>query len=579
MSVSGTPLADWGFVMSTFQSLRLGSVLVISTVMTNTAASASEGSSARYVKDASQFCFPKLSAEEQIKYYSKIMNIGASYTHGCIGCDQNTSLRAYTDLTNDQLWFRRNYLVHFLANVQWKQPGYGVTDKIAVLENDPKNRPAALIPEWSLKREGYTGEWIYDPRRDVAHLTDPAFSNWLKENTAYGETASLVGGSQKVFDLSKPRTGVHRGSIYQTFRMSGAQDPQAPRVIDLALDGGRMQDFFAAYVPAEIMEPLQKSKWSNPALRRMAIEAAIKHVKALNPSMIMAIDALFWDSVSHALAYMRESKPNSIVVKTLLNIMALQDKNGATFNETRRFNVSEDFYQVLRGISQENQYGPSIPILIARLINDPLKVFAEKKFEPVLGAVFGQYLATMTGQNFGDQLALWLRRMSAVNFTAFSESSAGYYDSETQATYSAEEMQAIREAYDEFQRLMTAGLEENGLSPKAYFSTLNAAKPSEPQGQSQSGLLTALANWAILKAVKDLPLFMQSLEKAMQYENRGIRSLTSQADNNVHLVNVDKFFENFPYFLKPETMHPSVFGSKQMAGMINKAVCQSVGQQ
>ena len=79
--------------------------------------------------------------------------------------------------------------------------------------------------------------------------------------------------------------------------------------------------------------------------------------------------------------------------------------------------------------------------------------------------------------------------------------------------------------------------------------------------------------------MKDLPLFMQSLEKAMQYENRGVRALTSQTDNNVHLVNVDKFFENFPYFLKPETMHPSVFGSKQMAGMINKAVCQSVGQQ
>ncbi|NBW82598.1 hypothetical protein EBR21_12665, partial [bacterium] len=97
--------------------------------------------------------------------------------------------------------------------------------------------------------------------------------------------------------------------------------------------------------------------------------------------------------------------------------------------------------------------------------------------------------------------------------------------------------------------------------------------------KSGSGLLSAITNWAILKAIKDLPLFMQSLERAMQYENRGIRALTSQSDNNVHLVNVDKFFENFPYFLKPETMHPSVFGSKQMAGMINKAVCQSVGQQ
>ncbi|MEY2988042.1 MAG: hypothetical protein RJB13_1563, partial [Pseudomonadota bacterium] len=31
-----------------------------------------------YTKDASQFCFTKLSADEQIRNYSRIMNIGAS---------------------------------------------------------------------------------------------------------------------------------------------------------------------------------------------------------------------------------------------------------------------------------------------------------------------------------------------------------------------------------------------------------------------------------------------------------------------------------------------------------------------
>ena len=74
-------------------------------------------------------------------------------------------------------------------------------------------------------------------------------------------------------------------------------------------------------------------------------------------------------------------------------------------------------------------------------------------------------------------------------------------------------------------------------------------------------------------------LFMESLEKAMQFENRTARAFTSRTNNNTHLLNVDKFFESFPYFLKPEIMHPSVFGSKQMAGMINKAVCNSTGAQ
>ncbi|NBW82634.1 hypothetical protein EBR21_12855, partial [bacterium] len=427
--------------------------LTFSATLGTTLALASEGSPARYTKDASQFCFPKLSAEEQVKYYSRIMNFGASYTHGCIGCDQNPSLRSYTDLTNDQLWFRRNYLVHFLANVQWKQPGYGIADKLAVLENDPKNRPAALVPDWSLQREGYTGEWVYDIRRDVAHLADPAMSRWLSENTPYGSAKELVGGPQNVRDLSRPRTGLRRGSLYQTFRSNGPNDPNSPRVIDLSLDGGRMHDFFDAYVSADIMVPLQKSKWTNPVLRRKAVEAAIANIKSLNPSLIMAIDALFWDSVSHALAYMRETKPNSIIVRALLNIMALKDKNGQTFDETRRFNVSEDFYQVLKGISQDNQYGPSIPILVARLINNPLEVFAQKKFEPVLGAVFGQYLATMTGQNFGEQLALWLRKMSSESMKLGVLSSDGYFDPETQTTFSAEDLALIRQANEDFKQL------------------------------------------------------------------------------------------------------------------------------
>ncbi|MEY4065528.1 MAG: hypothetical protein RIR26_1736, partial [Pseudomonadota bacterium] len=257
-------------------------------------AAADEPQQQRFVKDASQFCFPQLSADEQIKYYSNIVNIGASYTHGCIGCDQNDTSRAYTDLTADSLWFRRNYLVHFLSSVQWKMPGYGITEKIAILENDPRNRPKGLIPEWSLKRDGYTGEWIFDPRRDSAHLTDSEFSSWLQRNTSYGTAIAKVGGVERVTDLGSARKGERKGSLYQTFQTGQTQLQNAPRVFDLAIDGGRMHDFFSAYVSPDIIEPLQKSKWSNTTLRRRAVEEAIKYIKAFNPSMVMAIDALFW---------------------------------------------------------------------------------------------------------------------------------------------------------------------------------------------------------------------------------------------------------------------------------------------
>jgi len=541
-----------------------------------------------YVKDASQFCFPKLSADDQIKYYSRIMNIGASYSHGCTGCDQETHLRSYTDLTNDQFWFRRNFLVHFLANVPWKQSGYGVADKIAILENDPKKRPTALIPQWSLERDGYTGEWFYDVRRDVAHLIDPAFSKWLSENSAYGESAKQVGGPMNVTDLSKPRSGTQKGSLYLTYRDQGPQDPNAPRIYDLAIDGARMYEFFSTYVSPDIIEPLEKSKWTDASLRKKAVEAAVKHVKSLNPSMILAIDALFWDSVSHAIVFMREAKPDSFIVRTLLNITAMTDKNGRVFNETRRFNVSQDFYKMLEGVSQSNAFGPSIPVIVGRMIDNPLEVFARKKYEPVLGAILGQFIATMTGQNFGDQLALWLRRMSGVSVARGLDNKDDYYDPETNSTYSAKELLELKDAYDDFKQLLTVSLEDYGFSSSQIpvfqehvdleKSQLNA-NLANPINTAKSKLISGLTNWAILKALKDLPLFMQSLERAMQHENRGIRALTSQNNNNTHLISVDDFLGNFPYFLKPEIMHPSVFGAKQMAGLINKAVCQSVGQQ
>lgn len=550
-----------------------------------------------FVKDASQFCFPKLSAEEQIKYYSSIVNIGASYTHGCMGCDQNDTSRAYTDLTGDNLWFRRNYLVHFLSNVQWKMPGYGITEKIAVLENDPRNRPKALIPEWSLKRDGYTGEWIFDPRRDTAHLTDPQYSAWLQRNTSYGTSIEKVGGIEKVTQLDRSRSGPRKGNLYQTFQTGQQQWQNAPKVFDLAIDGGRMHDFFSAYVSPEIIEPLQRSKWSDPALRRRAVDEAVKYVKSFNPSMIMAIDALFWDSVSHALSYMRDSRPRSFLVRTVLNFLALHDKNGMTFNETRRFNVSEDFYRVLEGISTENSYGPAVPVLFARLANNPLEVFAQKNYEPVLAAVFGQYFETLTGRNFAQQFAIWLRRISYsenadVNVTAAEKGwnphfprhksseqrvarASGYYDDELQMFFSADEVNTLRDVYESYEKEIQQVANDQSL---LNDETKNLGTMTT-QTNAVSPLVSSLANWLVMKAIKELPLFMESLEKAMQYENRGARAFTSQANNNTHILNVDKFFESFPYFLKPEIMHPSVFGAKQMSAMINKAICSSAGAQ
>ncbi|MEY2987566.1 MAG: hypothetical protein RJB13_1087, partial [Pseudomonadota bacterium] len=471
-----------------------------------------------------------------------------------------------------------------------------VTEKIAILENEAKNRPSALIPDSLLKTDGYSGEWIYDIKRDTAHLTDPEFSNWLQQNTRYGESIQVVGGVEKVRSLNTPRQSERHGVVYQAFSEASSQNQNAPVVYDLAVDGGRLQDFFGSYIRPEVYQALDRSKWTDKRLREQAVQEAALYIKRINPSLILGIDTFFWDSVSHALAYLKESRPSSLVVRLVINFMAKTDKNGSNFNEVRRTNISQDFFRVLELVSSENSMGPAIPVLLAKMHDNPLQVFSQNNYEPILAAIFGQFFETLVGVNFSEHLAFWLRKIaysknehiqliptesgwepkplnSNLKQTRVARTEA-FYDEESDLYFSAEDVVQIRESYEEFEFQLNDILKQRGIIGDALDS-----KETQLSVQRSSGLIAKLANWLVLKAIKDLPLFMESLEKAMQHENRSIRAMTSMATNNTHILNVDKFYENFPYFLKPETIHPSVFGAKQMSKMINKSICSSGGGQ
>lgn len=570
-------------------------VILFSTLLP-TSSLASQTSLATYKKDASQFCFPNLNADEQIRTYSRIVNIGASYSHGCMGCDQNAKLRGYTDLTGDSLWFRRNYLLHFMSRMDWKKEDFLKPDKIAILENDAKGRPASLLPEWFLKTNSYRGEWIYDASRDAAHLTDPEFSQWLQQSTGYGNNIQLVGGIEPVSSLKTPRKSDRHGVLFQGFTISSERETKTQVVYDLAIDGGRMQDFFGSYISPDLYVALDRSKWTDKRLREQAVRNAALYIKQLNPSIVLGIDTFFWDSVSRALSYMRESRPSSLVVRIALNFMAKMDRNGSNFNEARRANVSQDFFKVLELVSTENDLGPSVPVLLAKMHDSPLEVFSQNNYEPILAALFGQYFESLVGVNFAEHLAFWLRKIAYSRNAHIQLSpaeknwdpsmasreltktrvarSVGFFDDELEMYFSAEDVEQVRESYEQYESQLN-----ELLSRKGILSSTLSNEQAQINLKRSTGLISRLANWLLLKAVKDLPLFMESLEKAMQQENRSIRAMTSQVSNNTHVINVDKFYEHFPYFLQPETMHPSVFGAKQMAEMVNKAICNSRGGQ
>jgi hypothetical protein len=147
----------------------------------------------QFTKGASQFCISNLSAAEQSKVYSRIVNIGASFGHGCMGCDANKVWQGYTEMTDDQFWVRRNYLSHFFEQAPWKNPAEFRFEKLYVLENDGKTKPGALVSEEYVKNVGYSGEWAFDPLSGAFGL----LSGKMKEEVLAGDP-DLLSESEKV---------------------------------------------------------------------------------------------------------------------------------------------------------------------------------------------------------------------------------------------------------------------------------------------------------------------------------------------------------------------------------------------
>jgi hypothetical protein len=84
--------------------------------------SAASGAPATFRKDASQFCVSRLDADKQAEIFSRIMNLGASYSHGCTMCDASPTFRAQVIADGEFNFARRNFLAQFLHRGAWKNP-------------------------------------------------------------------------------------------------------------------------------------------------------------------------------------------------------------------------------------------------------------------------------------------------------------------------------------------------------------------------------------------------------------------------------------------------------------------------
>lgn len=555
-----------------------------------------------FQKGASQFCFSELSAERQRDIYSRIVNLGASFTHGCIECDVDKSFRTYLELTNDSTWIRRNPLVHFLAAAPWKNELDGKFEYIAIYENEPDYDMNLLALDSSqAPMRDYAGMWLFDPSDDFVAVFDRAATDRFRANPSFRADMEKLGPRRKVFtqDFATEQSGI----LYRTVvGRHGAEGATSKILIDLAIDGGRMHDVFRTHSKPELYKALDESGWRNNALRAQIIENTVRNLRTYRPTVIVAFDLLFWDAVSDAFGYLYSHDPKSKLFRYLRPFIEKRKFAKDMFDGVKRENIRHDLYEVLAQLSRGDARNPAIPTLLSGLMDNPKEAIRNNKLEPVLAALFGQFIYRYTGKDVSVDLADWLRKLGFEN-SPFSISAAGlffahdsaarmdnalfraprygdYFDEESRSHFSSLEITESRELYESFesyaQRLRN-GEDQDGQTNFDDMEILKEYRQDASSGPKVGRLnqwVAGLLNGMLLEGMGDLPIFFEGLHRAFNNTNARTREFTSREDNNVHYVSADTFYSNFATFLKPETMHPSVLGAKIMANSFDSEICQ-----
>lgn len=505
-----------------------------------------------FSKDTTRFCFKTLGAREQADHYSRILSVGASFTHGCMGCDANVAEAQSNALTGDAYWLRRNFLVRFLTQAPWKNTEHRPEGFFA-LENDRASKPSGYVTQEQAAKYGYSGIWHFSPARDDVQLLSLPESKAFAQGTTLFNDFEKMGGIEPRFDLSV-RTSARHGVAITAYSYENGSYVPLSKIFDVSIDGGRLQDVFRTQGGAPYLAALEASQWSDPDARERAIAAVAKQLASYRPSIVLAIDVLFWDSFVRTLSLIREQGTSSLVLRFLLSALERSNQASDLFDQERAQNIRTAFYEVMRRVSrgETTEHSAPVPILIAKLLDNAPDTFKEKQYEPVIAAILGEFASQITGKNLAAELLAWLRFETsdlALSAHAVNTPSLG-------PRLSAAERRRARKALEAFDR----------------------ARPRDPTGRKEESQLPAFARPLVtallMNVLKESGSLLQALGQAMNETNDALRQVAGDPTNNIHLVNADSFFEEFASYLKPETMHPSVSGARRMGELMVSALCE-----
>lgn len=477
-------------------------------------------------KDVSQFCIAKLDPERQEHYYNRMMAFGASFSHGCMGCDYRPLFRENYTRTDDSFWVRRNPIVRFWAGANWQNSELDFT-KIAIAENDARYRASSNIPANQLELEGYDGLWTYNTKTDNVSLMDSKAKSFLENYTSFFKETNHIGGIVK--NQGQIRNNNGAGVLFYSLSQPHHSDTSR-FLFDLSVDGGRMEHIFQIYGDAKLYNELEATGWTDRALRKELINTVVTRISSIQPTIIFALDILFWDSFSHSIALFLEKSPRSITGKVISKLYSRSSSGKKDLDLRRRINITADFYETFASISNAANRGGATPVLVGRTMRDAKLYF--KQNPELIGALLSQFMRAQTGLEITPELEEERKKIE-------------YRESSNQQSLSA-------------------------AKPKAL-------DPFGTEVSKFSELKSAVANVAAMNVFGDLDLFIESLDEAFKFSNTAVDNFTSLSSNNIYSINADPFYQNFSSYLKPDTMHPDVSGAIKIANFLENGLCDSSG--
>ena len=541
-----------------------------------------------FEKNASQYCFASLSSEQQSQLFSRMMNLGASYSHGCTACDSSEVLRNQLIAAGDQHFVRRNFLAQFLSRADWKDPKEFRFELMSVLENDIISNLSAMFDKKTLKRDGYDGKWAFYPDQLKAELMSPDLEKSILASPGFRDESALVGNGF-VRRNPKERELYRTGTIYQTVPGKFASDGAKQKIlVDLAADKTRTFELMKLYGDEKLYIKLAKKGWNDAAQREDLIAKTVVYLRSFGPSSVFSVDSMFWDAVPLLFAKAREQKPKSLVTK-LITLPFFSKMLKLTFYPPdQQARMSQDYIEVLSRLSRDNGKGHSAPVFLGRLVDEPGKMIRDRGLEPEFGALIGSFIEVFTGRDFSAEITEQLKKTSFAarqskiqklwQVTPFLDSSVPKIDGENEGNdgteepdldpkdLSSEEVSRIDQAIARAEKI-----ERDYLSQEGAQALPPGTKPMLPW------IVRGAINAAVLDALGDLPLLIDSADWAFSTQNRSARAAGADTSNNVQLINVDEFYRNFHVIVNPYTMHPSVKGAGMMADLVGESLCTSVG--